>query len=129
MTAKALRNPALRTKFKVGDMVTLPRTVWSRLISKMINFDRVDVEVSEVGDTIIEHGKNRLCRFAIKLGHGTNSLFSGKVVWEEWILDRITVLFKASPKLSTADGELAAMKVIIENFTPPGYGKETQISG
>ena len=97
MTAKALRNSLLRTKFKVGDMVTLPRTIWSRLTSKMINFDRVEVEVAEVGDTIIEHGKNRLCRFAIKLGHGTTSLFSDKVVWEEWMLDRITVLIKASP--------------------------------
>jgi len=58
MTAKVLRNPALRTKFKVGDVVHIPRSVWPRLTNKMINLPRVEQVVTEVGDRIIEHGKN-----------------------------------------------------------------------
>ncbi len=116
MTAKALRNPALRTKFKVGDLVFVPRNVWCQLSSKMINISRVEVEVTEVGDRIIKNGKNRRCRFGIKLGHGSTSFFSGVIVWEEWMLERITVLIKAQPKESTAEGALAAMKIIVEKL-------------
>lgn len=92
MTAKALRNPALRTKFNVGDTVHLPRSVWTKLTNKMINLPRVEQVVAEVGDRIIEHGKNRLCRFAIVTGPGTTAHMSGRTVWEEWMLERIEVV-------------------------------------
>lgn len=92
MTAKTLRNPALRTKFKVGDTVHIPRSVWLHLMAKLINLPRVEQVVSEVGDRIIEHGKNRLCRFAIATGEGTTTAMKDRVIWEEWMLEKIEVV-------------------------------------
>lgn len=92
MTAKALRNEALRTKFKVGDIVHIPRSVWPRLTNKMINLPRVEQVVAEVGDRIIEHGKNRLCRFAIVTGPGKTALMANRVIWEEWMLEKLEVV-------------------------------------
>jgi len=89
MTAKALKNPALREKFHVGDTVRLPHNVWTTCSNKLVNFVKVDQTIVEVGDKIIHHGKNRLCRFSITLGEGY-------VIWEEWMLEKIEVLSKAA---------------------------------
>lgn len=101
MIAKVLRNPALRTKFKVGDVVRLPRSVWTRLTNKMMNIPVAEQILTEVGDRIVEHGKNRLCRFAIVTGAGTSSLMSQKVIWEEWMLERIEVVDAPQIKIET----------------------------
>lgn len=94
MTAKTLKNPALREKFHVGDIVHLPREVWTKCTNKMVNLPRVEHIVMIVGDRIIHYGKNHLCRFAIELGEGTSSSFKGAVVWEEWMLEKIVILSK-----------------------------------
>ena len=91
MTAKGLKDPALRSKFRVGDRVVLPREVWHKLTVKACNLPRVEHVVASAGDTIVQHGKNRLCRFAITLGEGTTTLMTQTVIWEEWMLQRITV--------------------------------------
>jgi hypothetical protein len=96
MIAKALKNPALREKFHVGDIVRLPRQIWGNFTSKLspISLIKLDHKVVEAGDRVIEHGKNRLCRFAIVLGEGTTALFNGQVIWEEWMLEKIENLSK-----------------------------------
>ena len=94
MIAKTLKNPALRDKFKVGDIVRLPRVMWSRITDQQPPSFSISRIVMEVGDAMITHGKNRLCRFAIVLGDG--SLITGPVVWEEWMLEKIEVLPKAA---------------------------------
>lgn len=90
MTAKALRNPALRTKFKVGDVAKFPKEVWSKLTPKMVMHTHVSGTVLAIGDKIIERGKNKLCRFAVIL----DSPELGKVeVWEEWMLDKLVLMY------------------------------------
>ncbi len=92
MKSKALKNESLRTKFTVGARVHLPRNVWTRCTSKLINHSLVEHEVVEVGDRVIEHHGNKLCRFAIVLGKGSTVMFEGLAIWEEWMLEKITVL-------------------------------------
>jgi len=106
MTPKVLRNPALRTKFQVGGWVHLPRNVWGRLTSKMINLPRVEHQIESVGPTIITNGKNRLCRFAITLGSGTTNMMKGKVIWEEWMLEQIRPVEK-----SPSEGDCRILKI------------------
>ena len=93
MIAKALQNPKLRTKFKVGNRVKLLRSVWTKLTDKMVNLPSVEYVVTRVGDSIIlTPGKKRRCRFSITLGAGTTDLFTGQIIWEEWMLEKIEVL-------------------------------------
>lgn len=105
MTAKALRNPQLRTKFGVGDTVKLPTEVWQKFATphrmEFPDHKQVHGVVTEVGDRIIERAKpngggvNRLCRFAVVL----DSPQIGKaVVWEEWMLDRMVIMYYAEKK-------------------------------
>lgn len=95
MTAKTLKNPALREKFHVGDIVRLPRQPELMVPSHLQPPARPEHIVMEVGDRMIQHGKNRLCRFSIVLGDGTSSSFKGAVLWEEWMLEKIEILSKA----------------------------------
>lgn len=109
MTAKALRNPALRTKFNVGDTVKLPTEVWQKFASPMRmrypDHKNVHGVVKEVGDRIIENrkpnggGVNRHCKFSVVI----DSPQVGEiVVWEEWMLDRMVIMFYAeNPKEPT----------------------------
>lgn len=105
MTARLLRDPQLRTKFSVGDIVKFPPEVWSKYIAPKLmcppEVKRIDGVVTEVGDRIIElkkpggKGVNRSCRFAVVL----NSPQLGEiVVWEEWMLDRLFIMFYAEKK-------------------------------
>ena len=92
MTAKTLKNPALREKFHVGDIVQLPRQPELMVPPHRQPPARPEHIVMAVGDRIIQHGKNRLCRFAIELGEGTSSSFKGAVIWEEWMLEKIVII-------------------------------------
>ena len=102
MIAKTLRNPARRTKFKVGATVKLPTSVWQHFVSPMRmaypKLPQVNGVVKEVSDRIITNkkpngnGVNRHCRFAVVL----NSPQIGEaVVWEEWMLEKIEVVDNA----------------------------------
>jgi hypothetical protein len=105
MEAKKLRNPELLTKFKVGDRVKLPAQVWQRLTSKLAYppVSTVAADVAEVGPQVIEHGKNRLCRFGIRLLNATSVVAEDKIVWEEWMLTKIEII-------STMESDMRAIK-------------------
>ena len=101
MMPKQLKNLDLYTKFEVGQYVKLPHCVWTKCTNKMIGLPLVRHEIVAVGPTMIEHGKNRLCRYAITLGQGTSSLFVGKVIWEEWMLEKAEIVPAPPPQVET----------------------------
>lgn len=105
MIAKTLRNPALRTKFKVGETYVFPRDVWTRLTRKTVNLEAVSGEVTAVGDKMIRLGKNRSCRFAVTFKTNHSTLFGDLVVWEEWMLEMLVLMYhKATSVCSTETG-------------------------
>jgi hypothetical protein len=111
MTAKALRNPQLRTKFSVGDMVKLPTEVWQKFVSpvrmRYPDLKKVHGVVKETGDRIIERkkpnggGVNRSCRFAVILD---SPQLGEIVVWEEWMLDHMVIMFYAQKEIEAKEG-------------------------
>lgn len=111
MTAKTLRNPALRTKFKVGDTFKFPKDVWTKLTKKMINLPSVGGTVIDVGDQIIQHGKNRLCRFTVTFRTDHELLFGDLVIWEEWMLDRLVLMYDGQKKEESKPCEACEQQV------------------
>lgn len=113
MIAKALKNPALREKFHVGGIVRLPHQRELMVPAHLQPPARPEHVVTGVGDKIIEHGKNRLCRFGVTLGPGTSPQFNGAVIWEEWMLEKIEVL--------TGDAIMYELRAVVEDETslPP----------
>lgn len=100
MIAKTLRNPALRTKFKVGEIVKIPKDVWQHFVApvRMATPDLGQVHgvVKDVSDRIIEtkkpngKGVNRHCKFAISMD---SPQIGEVVVWEEWMLERLVLMY------------------------------------
>lgn len=117
MPAKVLKNPKLREKFKVGQTVHLPREVWTRLTSKMVNLRKVEHRVESVGDTVVNRPQKKLCRFAMTLGEGTTAHMRGIVIWEEWMLEKISVVEDKSGQTDFAErqDEAAKSEVITED--------------
>ncbi|MGV0949292.1 MAG: hypothetical protein ACOYB3_01375 [Azonexus sp.] len=109
MTAKTLRNPALRTKFNVGDTVKLPTEVWQHFVSPMRmarpKLPQVHGVVKEVSDRIIMNkkpngnGVNRHCRFSVVMD---SPQLGEVVVWDEWMLERLVIMFYAEKPKETA---------------------------
>jgi hypothetical protein len=110
MIAKELRNPALRTKFQVGDVVRLPDLVWQKFAKPhkmgLPVLKNVSGKVTHVGDRIIEKPKpnslavNRLCRFAVVIDTSHVGVI---VIWEEWMLEKVSVT-------STLESDMRAVK-------------------
>lgn len=104
MIPKTLRNPALRTKFKVGDTVQLPKSVWQHFVTPVqMRFPKLPTVtgvVKEVGDRMIETekpnggGVNRHCRFAVVLD---SRQIHEVTVWEEWMLEKVNVWAQSIP--------------------------------